>query len=90
MLVCVSEKTSIAHLWWAEDLRVFSNTEKGVQKQLDSLKKLCEKKMIIDGTKAKIMFFGKSNCSLYFDQASIKQVTECEYLGNIFRSVRND
>ena len=83
-------KTSITHLLGAEDLILSSYTEKGIQKQLDGFKKFCEKKMIINETKTKIMFLGKSICSAYFNQASIKQVTQCEYLGNIVRSVRND
>ena len=31
--VCINE-TIVAHLLWAEDLIIFSNTEQGIQKQL--------------------------------------------------------
>ena len=39
--VCINE-TILAHLLWADDLIPFSDTEKGIQKQLDGLKKFCE------------------------------------------------
>ena len=77
---------------WADDLILFSDTEKGIQKQLDGLKKFCENnRMIVNETKTKVMAFGKkNNCNVYFNDKQIEQVAEYKYLGNIVRSVRTD
>ena len=49
--ICIGE-TIVAHLLWADDLMLFSNTEKGLQKQLDGLKLFCaNNKMIVNETK---------------------------------------
>ena len=89
--VCINE-TIIAHLLWADDLILFSDTEKGIQKQLDGLKKFCENnRMIVNETKTKVMTFGKkNNCNVYFNDKQIEQVVEYKYLGNIVKSVRTD
>ena len=81
---------NLTHLLWADDLILFSDTEKGIQKQLDDLKKLCENnRMIVNETKT--MTFGKkNNCNVYFDDKQIEQVVEYKYLGNIVKSVRTD
>ena len=81
--VCIDE-TILAHLLWADDLILFSDTEKGIQKQLDGLKKCCENNRMMNETKTKVMTFGKkNNCSVYFNDKQIKQVVEYKYLGNI-------
>ena len=55
--VCIGE-TLVAHLLWADDLVLFSNTEKGIQKQLNGLKRFCaRKKMIVNEAKTKLMIF---------------------------------
>ena len=57
--ICIGE-TIIAHLLWADDLMLFSNTENGLQKQLDGLKLFCaNNKMIVNETKTKLLVFGK-------------------------------
>ena len=57
--ICIGE-TIVAHLLWADDLMLFSNTENGLQKQLDGLKLFCaNNKMIVNETKTKLMIFGK-------------------------------
>ena len=56
--VCIGE-TLVAHLLWADDLVLFSNTEKGIQKQLNGLKRFCARnKMIANEAKTKLMIFG--------------------------------
>ena len=62
-------ETILAHLLWADDLILFSDTEKGIQKQLDGLKEVCEiNRMIVNETKTKVMTFGKkNNCNVYFN-----------------------
>ena len=89
--VCINE-TILAHLLWADDLILFSDTEKGIQKQLDGLKKFCENnRMIVNETKTKVMTFGKkNNCKVFFNDEQIEQVAEYKYLGNIVRFVRTD
>ena len=57
--VCINE-TLIAHLLWADDLILFSNTEQGIQKQLDGIKNFCNNnKIIVNETKTKVMTLGK-------------------------------
>ena len=57
--ICIGE-TIVAHLLWADDLMLFSNTEKGLKKQLDGLKLFsANNKMIVNETKTKLMIFGK-------------------------------
>ena len=59
--VCIGE-TLVAHLLWADDLVLFSNTEKGIQKQLGGLKRFCARNnMIVNEAKTKLMIFGKKS-----------------------------
>ena len=49
----------IAHLLWADDLIFFSNSDQGIQNQLDDLKNFCNNNIIIvNETKAQVMNFG--------------------------------
>ena len=51
--ICIGE-TIVAHLLWTDDLMLFLNTEKWLQKQLDGLKLFClNNKMIVNETKTK-------------------------------------
>ena len=85
--ICIGE-TIVAHLLWADDLMLFSNTEKGLQKQLDGLKLFCaNNKMIVNETKTKLMIFGKDYAgNVSFNSKKIELVKEYKYLGNIIRS----
>ena len=57
--ICILE-TIVAHLLWADDLMLFSNTENGLQKQFYGLKLFCaNNKMIVNELKTKLMVFGK-------------------------------
>ena len=56
--ICMSNEI-IAHLLWADDLILFSDTFKGLQIQLDGLKQFCSNNhMIVNEIKTKIMVFG--------------------------------
>ena len=85
--ICIGE-IIMAHLLWADDLILFSNTEKGLQKQLNGLKHFCaNNKMIVNETKTKLMVFGKEySGNLFFNNEKIELVKEYKYLGNIVRS----
>ena len=72
----------------SQDLMLFSNTENGLQKQLDGLKLFCaNNKMIVNETKTKLMVFGKDySGNISFNNEKIELVSEYKYLGNIIRS----
>ena len=64
--VCFGE-TLVAHLLWADDLVLFSNTKKGIQKQLNGLEHFCaNNRMIVNEAKTKLMIFGKNALEIYF------------------------
>lgn len=89
--VCIDD-TILAHLLWADDLILFSDTEKGIQKQLEGLKKFCmNNQMIVNETKTKVMTFGKRcECKVYFNGKRIEQVEEYKYLGNVVKSIQTN
>ena len=63
--VCIGE-TLVAHLLWADDLVLFSNTKKGIQKQLNGLKHFCaNNRMIVNEAKTKLMIFVKNALEIY-------------------------
>ena len=56
----VVDNNIIAHMLWADDLVLFSDTPKGLQRQLDGLKASCAiNHMIVNGMETKFMCFGK-------------------------------
>ena len=79
-----------AHLLWADDLILFSDTFKGLQIQLDGLKQFCSNNhMIVNEIKTKIMVFGNPKRSkIHFNSVDIDEVTDYKYLGNIISSTR--
>ena len=89
--VCIDE-TILAHLLWADDLKLFFDTEKGDPETTGRSKNFCHNNiMIVNDTKPKVMACGKTNtCNVYLNDKQIKQVTEYKYLGNIVRSVQTD
>ena len=78
----------IVHLLWADDLILFSDTEKGLQNLLNGLHNFCSNnQMIVNETKTKVMCFGKTvKPELYFNNNEIQHVEQYKYLGNIIRS----
>ena len=87
--ICISNKIT-AHLLWADDLILFSDTLRGLQIQLDGLKQFCSNnKMIVNEIKTKVMVFGNPKKSkLLFNAVSIEEVTDYKYLSNIISSIR--
>ena len=86
----VVDNKIIAHMLWADDLVLFSDTPKGLQRQLDGLKAFCSNnQMIVNGMKTKFMCFGqKSDCKLSFDNQEITQVEHYKYVGNLIKPVQ--
>ena len=79
----------IAHILWADDLILFSDSATGLQKQLSGLLKFCSNhKIIVNEIKTKAMCFGtKEPFDVYFNRKPIEQVHQYKYLGEIVRSV---
>ena len=79
----------IAHILWADDLILFSESATGLQKQLNGLLKICSNnKIIVNEIKTKAMCFGtKEPFNVYFNRKPIEQVHQCKYLGVIVRSL---
>ena len=82
--VCINGEI-IAHLLWADDLVLLSDTFHGLQTQLDGLGKFCHKNhMIVNEMKTKLMVFGKPEISkLRFNFVDIAEVNVYKYLGNL-------
>ena len=81
--------TILAHILWADDLILLSDTLNGIRKQLDGLKSFCGKnQMSVNELKTKIMVFGpEEKISVCFNNTSIEQVNEYKYVGCIFQSI---
>ena len=63
--ICINNEI-IAHLLWADDLILFSDTFKGLQVQLDGLKQFCSNNhMIVNEIKTKVMVFGNPKRSKF-------------------------
>ena len=59
--VCVND-VIVAHILWADDLILVSNTSSGLQKQLNGLHKFCSRNMmVVNELKTKVMVFGKKD-----------------------------
>ena len=82
--ICTTNEI-IAHLLWADDLILFSDTFRGLQKQLDGLYQFCfNNHMIVNDMKTKFMVFGKpiDTSKLSFNSKFIEEV------GNIISSIK--
>ena len=87
--VCLNGEI-IAHLLWADDLVLLSDTFHGLQTQLDGLNKFCHNNhMIVNEMKTKFMVFGNPEMSkLRFNSVDIAEVNDYKYLGNIISPTR--
>ena len=77
------------YLLYADDLVLFSETEIGLQTQLNMLQQYCQKwHLILSLPKTKIMIFNKRNYipQIYFDNQLLEFVSQFKYLGIIFDS----
>ena len=81
--------TILAHLLWADDLILISDSLMGIKKQLKGLMKFCSKnQMMVNAIKTKIMIFGsKEKISIKFNDILIEQVDKYKYVGCIIRSI---
>ena len=81
----------MAHLLWADDLVLISDSESGLQKQLDGLSKFCSKNlMIVNELKTKVLVFGsQTKVNIDFNGKTIEQVESYKYLGNIVNTVHS-
>ena len=79
----------IAHMLWADDLILISDSSYGLQKQLDGLRQFCSKNMmIVNELKAKVIVFGKRDEKLItFTGVAIHNADSYKYWGNIIRPV---
>ena len=79
----------IAHILWADDLILFSDSPAGLQKQLYGLLKFCSNiKIIVNEMKTKSLCFGTSETfTVYFNGKLIEQVDQYRYLGVIVWSL---
>jgi hypothetical protein len=81
----------LTHILWADDLILISDSESGIQKQLDGLFDFCSANhMIVNEMKTKVMHFGpKNKVIVKFNGKIIQQVDQYKYLGNIISSITN-
>ena len=72
--VCIG-KEIVAHLLWADDLILFSDTFHGLQEQLHGLKQFCHNNhMIVNEMKTKVMVFGNPKRSkLFFNKKLLRK-----------------
>lgn len=89
--ILLNDDEMIAHMLWADDLVLFSDSHIGMQKQLNGLMNFCRKnRMIVNEMKTKIMVFGKPmNTNLKLNGKVIEQVKQYKYLGIIFNAIKN-
>ena len=82
--VCVND-IIVAHMLWADDLILVSNTSSGLQKQLNGLHKFCSRNMmVVNELKTKVMVFGKKDSkAIVFNGMVIQNAEVYKYLGNI-------
>ena len=80
----------IAHLLWADDLVLISDTISGLKKQLEGLKKFCHlNQMTVNELKTKVMVFGSDEkVEVEFNNKVIEQVDKYKYVGCIINSIK--
>ena len=66
VVICVSDNI-IAHLLWADDMFILSDTAANLQTQLDGLFQFCSKYLlIVNEMKTKVMVFGNNMKSEFY------------------------
>ena len=83
--LCITDDI-IVHLLWADDLVLISDSENGLQKQLNCLLRFCANNcMIINELKIKAMVFGaySGQPNIHLNGHPIQTVSQYRYLGNI-------
>ena len=88
--ICIEENI-IAHILWADDLVLLSDSEKGMQNQLDGLLKICSfNLMSVNEIKTKSMVIGNKSdarVNLTSNKQNFEQVNQYKWLGVIVRSI---
>ena len=88
--VCIGEMI-IAHILWADDLILMSDSSEGLQHQINGLFRFCSQNLLLVNTvKTKCMVIGHNKpLELYLNGEKIEQVMQYKYLGNIIKSINN-
>ena len=88
--VCIGEMI-IAHILWADDLILMSDSPEGLQHQINGLFRFFSQNLLLVNTvKTKCMVIGHNKpLELYLNGQKIEQVMQYKYLGNIIKSVNN-
>ena len=89
--ICLGDSI-VAHLLWADDLILLSDSVNGLQKELNGLFRFCsDNMMIVNEMKTKVMVYGPANrnVSLKFNGKTLDIVDQYKYLGNITKSIKN-
>ena len=85
------EENIIAHILWADDSVLLSDSEKGMQNQLDGLLKFCSLNLMsvneIETMSMVIGNKGEARVYLTFNKKDIEQVNQYKCLGVIVRSI---
>ena len=87
--LCIADDI-LVHLLWADDLVLVSDSERGLQKQLNGLFTICENNLtIVNELKTKVIAFGcKDNISVRFNGQQIETTSQYKYLGNIISTTQ--
>jgi hypothetical protein len=90
--IVLNDNTILVHLLWADDLVLLSDTESGLQRQLNGLFNFCKDcHMIVNETKTKIVLYGRVNqedVNLTFNGKKLEIVDKYKYLGMLFNSTK--
>lgn len=87
----IADNLILLHLLWADDLLIVSDTEEGLQSQIDGVHKFCSQShMIVNELKTKIMIFGYCNDvpTFIYNGKVLDVVDNYKYLGVVFNSVK--
>ena len=87
--LCIADDI-IVHLLWADDLVLVSDSDEGLQKQLNGLFTFCEKNlMIVNELKTKVITFGcKGDIRVLFNGQQIETTSQYKYLGNVISTTQ--
>ena len=86
----IIEDVIIACILWTDDLVLFSDPAKGIQRLLDGLQKFCSSnKVIVNEIKMKSVSFGADDkFEIYYNGKPKEQVQQFKYLGTLVRSIK--
>ena len=79
-------ETIVAHLLWADDFILISDSHEGLQKQLDGVETFCTKTfMIVNELKTQVMGFGKCDEIIIHFNYNYPNINTSVSTGDIFR-----